>query len=80
MKAKYKSLKRRIFDIIQLGQTSDPIEHFFDGFIVAVIFINLFVTLFDTFEESLQYKDILDIIELITILIFTVEYFLRLLT
>lgn len=80
MDIKRSKIKKKIFDIIQFGQTDSAIEHFFDGFIVFVIFTNLFVTLFDTFEESIKYKDILDAIEFITIVIFTVEYILRLWT
>lgn len=80
MKTRYYKFKHKIFDIIQLGQTDDPVEKFFDGFIVIVIFLNLFVTLFDTFEASAPYKDFLNIVEFITILIFTIEYILRLWT
>ena len=69
--------KKRIFDIIQIGNRNDVPSTLFDIFIVIVILINLFITFFDTFDESVPYKDILDKVELITILIFTVEYVLR---
>ena len=69
--------KKRVFDIIQIGNRNDVPSTLFDIFIVIVILINLFITFFDTFDESVPYKDILDKVELITILIFTVEYVLR---
>ena len=69
--------KKRIFDIIQIGNRNDVPSTLFDIFIVVVIIVNLFITFFDTFDESAPYKDILDRVELITILIFTVEYVLR---
>lgn len=72
--------KKRVFDIIQIGNRKDVPSTLFDIFIVVVIFANLFVTIFDTFDESAPYADIIDKIELVTILIFTVEYILRIWT
>lgn len=72
--------KERIFHIIQIGDKSDVPSRVFDIFIVLVIFINLFATFFETFEESIPYQGILDGVELVTIIIFTVEYILRLWT
>ena len=72
--------KKRVFDIIQIGNRTDVPSTLFDIFIVVVILVNLFVTFFDTFEESVPYKEILDRVELVTIVIFTVEYVLRIWT
>ena len=72
--------KKKIFDIIQIGNKEDTISTFFDYFIVAVIFINLAVTLLETFSELDAYQKLFDQVEFITILIFTVEYVLRLWT
>lgn len=47
-------IKRRIFDIIQIGNKQDLPSAAFDFFIVFVIFLNLFVTLFDTFDEAVS--------------------------
>ncbi|MBQ4523836.1 MAG: ion transporter [Lachnospiraceae bacterium] len=73
-------VKKRVFDVIQIGNKQDLLSATFDWFIVFVIFLNLFVTLFDTFDESIPYKELLKTIELITIIIFAVEYSLRLWT
>lgn len=75
-----KKFKERIFHIIQIGDKSDIPSRVFDIFIVLVIIINLFATFFETFEESIPYQGILDGVELVTIIIFTVEYILRLWT
>lgn len=72
-----KAFKERIFKVIQIGSKYDLLSRIFDAFIVATIAVNLFVTIFDTFDESLPYKGVLNIVELITIIIFTVEYVLR---
>ena len=41
--------KKRVFDIIQIGNRKDFISSAFDIFIVVTIVLNLFVTLFQTF-------------------------------
>ena len=75
-----RKFRERLFHIIQIGDKSDFPSRFFDIFIVVVIFINLFATLFATFEESAPYTGIIDMIELVTVIIFTVEFVLRLWT
>lgn len=77
---KYDTFRKRLFQIIQIGYTDDFVSKTFDIFIAAVIIINLFVVFFVTFDESAKYKAILDNVELISIIIFTVEYVLRLWT
>lgn len=72
-----KTLKKRIFEIVSIGNRSDIPSTLFDFFIVAVIAVNLFVTLFLTYEQSAPYEEILSAVELVTILIFIVEYVLR---
>lgn len=74
------SRRRKVFDIIQIGRGNDVISRAFDIFIVVVIGINLFIAFFDTFDESAPFKDVLYIVEMITVVIFTVEYILRLWT
>lgn len=73
-------MKKRVFEIIQLGKRTDLPSTLFDIFIVITIFINLFVTLFSTFKESVPFSNILNAIELVTCIIFLVEYILRIWT
>lgn len=73
-------VKRRIYDIIQIGNKTDVPSTLFDYFIVVVILINLVVTFMSTFETFDSCKSILESIEFITIIIFAVEYVLRLFT
>ena len=72
--------RRRIFDIIQIGNKSDILSKAFDLTIVISIFINFFIVIFETYEESAPYLPILKVVEFITIIIFTIEYILRLWT
>ena len=79
-KKKNKAWKRRIFDIIQIGNREDVPSRLFDVLITVSILLNLFAIFFETFESSKPYSGILYLIELITVLFFTVEYILRLWT
>lgn len=73
-------MRKRIFDIIQIGNRSDWQSRLFDYFIVAVIVISISITFALTFELPRDVYVLLDRIELVTILIFIVEYVLRLCT
>ena len=75
-----KKIRERIFNIIQIGKRDDFISMAFDVFIVVVIFSNLAATFLSTFREFDDYNSLFDVIELVTIIIFTIEYILRLWT
>lgn len=72
-----KRYKKKIFDIIEIGNKGDVTSRIFDVLIVLTIVLNLTVTLADTFAEMAPYKSVIDAIELVTIIIFTVEYIIR---
>lgn len=72
--------RKRIFEIIQIGNKTDWASKIFDYFIVTVIVLNLLSTLLSTFSELSQFDTVFNIIELVTVIIFTVEYILRLWT
>lgn len=48
--------KKRIFDIIQIGYAGDVASRTFDIAITVAIIINLFIAIFDTFEQSITYQ------------------------
>ena len=73
-------IRRKVFDVIQIGNKRDIPSKVFDIFIVVAIISNLFVVIFETFDESIPYLPILKTIEFVTILIFVIEYILRLWT
>ena len=79
-KEKIEKLRRRVFEIIQIGNRPDVPSRAFDIFITIAIFVNLFVTLYSTYESSRPYSGILSTLEFITVVIFAVEYVLRLWT
>ena len=77
---KKKTLKRRIFDIIQFGNKDDFISRSFDWFIVTIIILNILTVFLDTFEELVSLRSIFRIIEAVTVAVFCVEYILRIWT
>lgn len=77
---KKSSLRYRIFNIIQIGAPGEIWSRIFDIIVAVTICLNLFVLLFGTFDQSAPYKDVLYLIELVTVVVFTAEYILRLWT
>lgn len=72
--------KKRIFDIIQIGRREDFVSRAFDLFIVIVIFANIAVLFIETFDEAAEYSAFLHMVEMVTIIIFGIEYLLRIWT
>ena len=72
--------KRRIFDIIQLGNVSDVPSRLFDYILVAAIVVNILAMFLETFGELSRFRRIFDAVEWGTIALFCVEYALRIWT
>lgn len=75
-----KEKKKRIFDIIQIGKKDDLTSRAFDIFIVLVIITNIAVLFLETFDELKAYGPLFKTVETITVIIFCVEYLLRIWT
>ena len=73
-------MKKKVFNIIQIGDKSNRLSRFFDIFIAIVICANTLVTFLQTFDELAILFPVFHLIEVITILIFCVEYILRIWT
>lgn len=72
--------KKRIFDIIQIGKKDDLTSRAFDIFIVLTIITNIAVLFLDTFDELSAYAPLFKTVESVTVVIFCVEYLLRIWT
>lgn len=70
-------MKRKIFNIIQIGDKSNQLSRFFDIFITVIIILNILTTFLQTFDEFSAFTPLFHIIECITLAIFCVEYILR---
>lgn len=74
------SKKKRVFDIIQIGYYGDWQSKAFDIMVIVMILLNLFIAIFQTFDQSAPYRELMNTIEFITVVAFAVEYVLRLWT
>lgn len=72
--------KRRIFDIIQIGNQEDVPSRIFDICLVAVILLNILAMLLETFEELATWRGVFETVEWGTVILFCVEYVLRIWT
>lgn len=75
-----KPVRKRIFDIIQIGNRGDLISRSFDYFIVTVIILNILTVFLETFDELEKFYPMFKIIETVTMGVFCIEYVLRIWT
>ena len=73
-------MKKRIFDIIQIGQKGDIPSVLFDWFIVVVIILNVLSMFLETFDGLEPFFGLIKAVEDITVAIFCIEYALRIWT
>lgn len=73
-----RDLRRRVYEILERGSPGDRLSLLVDRVIVAVIIINLIgVALESVPSLEAQYRLEFDLIEALSLLVFTVEYLLR---
>ena len=77
---KDKPLKKRIFDIIQIGSVGDLPSKAFDIIIAAVIIVNVLAMFLETFDELGFLMPVFDVVEAVAIAVFCIEYILRIWT
>ncbi len=74
------ALKKRVFEVIQIGNTKDTPSRMFDDVLILMVLLNIVLMFLQTFERFEPYMGIIRVLEGITGLIFVVEYVLRLWT
>ena len=72
--------RKRLFDIIQIGQVSDLPSRAFDFFIITMILLNITALFLRTFDELRSWAPLFDLTDTVTTGVFIVEYLLRLWT
>ena len=72
--------KRRVFDIIQLGNVSDTPSRLFDYALVGVIVLNILALFLETFDSLAPLTPLFNAVEWVTVGLFCVEYALRIAT
>ncbi|MBQ4377844.1 MAG: ion transporter [Treponema sp.] len=76
----YNKIKLRVFEIIEKAEKGDTLSSIFDFFIMTLICVNSLSVFIETFPISSDFESILYKIEFFSIIIFSVEYLLRLWT
>ena len=72
--------KKRLFEIVEIGNLSDSISRGFDYLIVIAIILNIAAMFLETFESMQKFNTALFVIEVVTVAIFIMEYLLRIYT
>lgn len=73
-------IKTRVYNTIRDDDENDIISNIFDCGIIVLIVINVILVIVDTFNISNNVRAIFDVIEIVSVIIFTIEYLLRLWT
>lgn len=73
----YKKIKKRTFEIIETGTDGDKVSKAFDIFIILLIVLNTVMVIVDTFDISETLRTVMQYIEIVSVVIFTVEYIAR---
>ncbi len=74
-------MKQRIYDIIEKAEDGDKYSKIFDYFLMTVIFLTILGIIFESYDSiATQYKTALRVFEIVSVVIFTIEYILRIWT
>ena len=73
-------IKKRIFEIVQVAQDNDKASKIFDLSIIFLIVLNVILVVADTFPLPEYMKTISWRIDVFSVIIFTIEYLLRIWT
>lgn len=77
----YGALRKRLFAILEKGSREDRESRQFDLFIITLIVLNVIAIILESFQELEQsYRQIFHDFELVSVIVFTAEYLLRIWT
>ena len=72
-------IKRRTYEILEVASPGDKPSRIFDIFIISLIFLNVVAVVLETVQNlSVLHRSFFRSFELVSVIIFTVEYILRL--
>lgn len=72
-----KTIKSRIFDILDKSEQNGFVEKIFDLFIIVLIIMNVIVVIIEPSIKDLHVQQLMKRFELVSILIFSAEYLMR---
>ena len=79
--SKLEKVKRRIYQIIEVGYSEDEVSRIYDIVGVLAIVLNLAATIAQTYDDiNLKYYAMLHVTEAVTVFYFALDYVLRIWT
>jgi voltage-gated potassium channel len=70
--------QKRVYEILEVATLGDFSSRLFDVFIMSLIMLNVFATIIETIGDlGARYKELFYIFEFFSVIIFTIEYMLR---
>ena len=76
-----RKIKRRVFEVLSKGSDGDWASKLFDGIIMALIAVSIVSIMLESFENlNVKYRVVLSVLEVICVVVFTIEYLLRIWT
>ena len=79
-KAAASSGRKRIFEIIQIGSRSDLPSFLFDALLITIVILNILSLILESFEQLAFMKGVFNFLDVLSIVFFMIEYFLRIYT
>ena len=79
-KATASSGRKRIFEIIQIGSRSDLPSFLFDALLITIVILNILSLILESFEQLSFMKGVFNFLDVLSIVFFMIEYFLRIYT
>ena len=78
---KYSKVKRRTYEIVERAQNNDKASKYFDILILLLIILNTFAIVLESFNSlNSTYKVQFRIFEILSVIVFSIEYILRIWT
>lgn len=75
---RFEEIKKYIFDILDKGEQNGIAERIFDIFILTLIALNSLAIIIESIVTSASFLKFLNVFEVVSVIIFSVEYLLRL--
>ncbi len=79
-KKKNTDVRKRIFEIIQIGSRKDPASAAFDVALITIVILNILSLVMESFEQLSFLAGLFKFLDVFSIVFFTIEYFLRIIT
>lgn len=73
-----KRLKRKVVKLVEKGSYGSKWNKYFDIFIIALIILNVIAIFYESTPQSIEHENFLYNFELVSVIIFTIEYLMRL--